>query len=157
MPRFLTPYQRTRYHLQEFGDNLPRNNKELFDRKHSSLRNTIEQTFGALKARFQMLKDALPFSYKIQMKIVIACCIIHNYVRKKDYNDMFELEDDDSGDELGGGGDEVRLVGVNEDEDSDDLRDEGNLSTTMRRRCVLQSTRAAQFRDAITTSMWSDY
>ncbi|XP_068649010.1 uncharacterized protein [Aristolochia californica] len=73
MPGFLAPYRGTRYHLQEFGDNLPRNNKE------------------------------------------------------EDYNDKFELEDDNSGDELGGGGDEVPLVGINKDEDNDDLVDKDNL------------------------------
>ncbi|XP_068662978.1 uncharacterized protein [Aristolochia californica] len=92
------------------------------------------------EVRFQMLKVTPLFSYKIQMKIVIACCILHNYIRKEDYNDMFELEDDDSDDEVGGGGDEVRLAGENSDEDSDgsdDLGDEGNQSTTMRRRPLL--------------------
>ncbi|XP_068636010.1 protein ALP1-like [Aristolochia californica] len=139
MPGLLAPYRGTRYHLQEFGDNLSRNDKDLFNRRHSSLKNTIERTFGALKARFQMLK---------------GCCILHNYIRKEDYNGMFELEDDDSNDKVGGGGDEVRLTGVNEDEDSDDsddLGDEGNLSTTMLRH------RALEFQDAISTSMWSDY
>ncbi|XP_068649077.1 uncharacterized protein [Aristolochia californica] len=109
------------------------------------------------EARFQMLKSAPPFSYKIEMKIVIACSILHNYICKEDYNDMFELENDDSDDEVGGGGDEVRLVGENSDEDRDDFGDEGNLSTTMRGHRALESTRAAQFRDAIATSMWNDY
>ncbi|XP_068649581.1 uncharacterized protein [Aristolochia californica] len=160
MPGFFAPYLGTRYHLQEFGDNLHKNDKELFNRRHSSLRNTIERTFDALKARFQMLKGAPSLSYKIQMKTVIVCFILHNYIRKEDYDDMFELEDDDSDDELGGGSDEVRLASVNENEDSVDsdyLGDEGNLSTTMRRSRALEFTRAAQFRDAIVTSMWSDY
>ncbi|XP_068662854.1 uncharacterized protein [Aristolochia californica] len=117
--RFLAPYRGTRHHLQEFGDNIPRNEKELFNRRHSCLWYTIEGTFGALKVRFQMLKGAYPFSFKIQKKIVIACCILHNYIREDDYNDRFELEDDDSGDELGGGSDGVQL-GAMDDVDNID-------------------------------------
>ncbi|XP_068644390.1 uncharacterized protein [Aristolochia californica] len=158
LPGFLAPYRGTRYHLQEFGDNIPRNEKELFNQRHSSLRNIIERTFGALKARFQMLKGAPPFSFKIQVKIVHACCILHNYIRGEDYDDIFEDKDDDLGGELSGGGDAVQL-GTMDDTDSDDcdgLEDEGSQVISFRTQSALQSTRAAQFRDVISTSMWND-
>ncbi|XP_068657845.1 uncharacterized protein [Aristolochia californica] len=64
------------------------------------------------------------------------------------------------GDELGGGGDEVPLASANDDEDSDDsdgLVDEDNQSINIRRQHVLESARAAQYRDAIVTRMWNDH
>ncbi|XP_062085505.1 uncharacterized protein LOC133791599 [Humulus lupulus] len=45
---FLPPYRGEIYHLQEYnsGHNRPRGMKELFNYRHSSLRNAIEQCFG---------------------------------------------------------------------------------------------------------------
>ncbi|XP_068666360.1 uncharacterized protein [Aristolochia californica] len=93
---FLAPYRGTRYHLQEFGNNTPMDERELFNRRYSSLRSTIERTFGALKARFNILKDAPPFDFDVQVNIVIACCVLHNYIRIEDHMDLFEDEEDDS-------------------------------------------------------------
>ena len=57
------------------------NEKELFNLKHSSLRVTVERAFGVLKRRFKILDDATPFfPYPTQVDIVVACCIIHNWV-----------------------------------------------------------------------------
>ena len=53
-------YRGVRYHLKEFSDNPPRNDKELFNLHHSSLRTSIEHCFGVLKKRFRVL-DAEPF------------------------------------------------------------------------------------------------
>ena len=48
----LSPYWSVRYHLKEFSDRPPKNERELFNLRHSSLRTTIEQGFGVLKKRF---------------------------------------------------------------------------------------------------------
>ena len=56
----ISPYRGVRYHLKEFSDNPPRNDKELFNLHHSSLRTSIEHCFGVLKKRFRVL-DAEPF------------------------------------------------------------------------------------------------
>ncbi|XP_068666342.1 uncharacterized protein [Aristolochia californica] len=108
--------------------------------------------------QFQMLKGVPPFSNKIQTKIVLVCCILHNYIHGEDYNDLFELEDDDSGGELSGRGDAVQLGAMDDtdNDDSDGLEDEGSQVTSIRRQHALESTRAAQFRDVIATSMWND-
>jgi hypothetical protein len=76
---FLLPYKGVRYHLTEFGSrNRPINAKELFNLRHSSLSVTMERVFGVLKNRFRML-DYKPFHlYKRQVKLVLACCILHN-------------------------------------------------------------------------------
>ena len=79
-PGFLSPYRATRYHLREFGSNRPRDQKELFNFRHSSLRVTGERAFGALKNRFKILYN-MPFHpYKTQVKVVLACCILHNWI-----------------------------------------------------------------------------
>jgi hypothetical protein len=67
--------------LSEYGPkNIPTNARELFNLRHSSLRVTIERAFGALKNRFKIL-DNKPFhTFKSQVKLVLACCILHNWI-----------------------------------------------------------------------------
>jgi hypothetical protein len=41
---------------------------------------TVERAFGSLKRRFKILDDAKPFfTFHVQVDIVVACCILHNY------------------------------------------------------------------------------
>ena len=79
---FYPPFRGVRYHLNEWGPNNPvQNEKELFNLRHSSLRVTVERAFGSLKRRFKVLDDAKPFfPFETQVDIVVACCIIHNWV-----------------------------------------------------------------------------
>ncbi|KAL4627297.1 hypothetical protein ACB092_05G157100 [Castanea dentata] len=64
----------------EFSDRPPKNEQALFNLGHSSLRTTIEQGFGVLKKRFRVL-DAEPFwSFETQVKVVLACYVIHNHI-----------------------------------------------------------------------------
>ncbi|XP_015612739.1 uncharacterized protein [Oryza sativa Japonica Group] len=78
---FLPPFRAVRYHLKEWGNNPVQNEKELFNLRHSSLRITVERAFGSLKRRFKVLDDATPFfPFRTQVDIVVACCIIHNWV-----------------------------------------------------------------------------
>ena len=80
-PGFLPPYRGTRYHLREYGSrNYPTNPRELFNLRHSSLRVTVERAFGALKNRFRII-DNKPFHpFSTQVKLVLACCILHNWI-----------------------------------------------------------------------------
>ncbi|KAI5008070.1 hypothetical protein ZWY2020_009118 [Hordeum vulgare] len=80
-PYVLPSFRKTRYHLNEFaGRNYPRTPEELFNLRHSSLRVTVERAFGALNNRFKIL-DQKPFHpYPTQVKLVLACCIIHNWI-----------------------------------------------------------------------------
>jgi hypothetical protein len=50
----------------------------LFNLRHSSLRVTIERAFGALKNRFKILYNKPFDTFKSQVKLVLACCILHN-------------------------------------------------------------------------------
>ncbi|WVZ88740.1 hypothetical protein U9M48_035224, partial [Paspalum notatum var. saurae] len=80
-PGFMPPFHGVRYHLNEWGSNPVQNEKELFNLRHSSLRVTVERAFRSLKRRFKILDDATPFfPFSTQVDIVIACCILHNWV-----------------------------------------------------------------------------
>ena len=83
----LSPYRSVRYHLKEFSDRPPENEQELFNLRHSSLRTIIERGFRVLKKHFWVL-DAEPFwSLETQVKIVLACCVVHNHIIRVEPND----------------------------------------------------------------------
>ncbi|XP_048140759.1 putative nuclease HARBI1 [Rhodamnia argentea] len=85
--RFISPYHGAKYHLKEFGDRPPKNEKELFNLRHSSLRMTVERAFRVSKKHFLAL-DSKPFwSFETQVDVVLACCIIHNFIMGFDPND----------------------------------------------------------------------
>jgi hypothetical protein len=80
-PGILPPYRGVRYHLKEFqGTRQPENPKELFNHRHSSLMTSVERAFGTLKNRFKILKSQPLFSFITQVKIVLACCALHNFI-----------------------------------------------------------------------------
>ncbi|KAG6497403.1 hypothetical protein ZIOFF_045302 [Zingiber officinale] len=53
----ITLYRGERYHLKEYSCNPPRNARELFNLRHSSLRNAIERAFGVVKKRFAIIRN----------------------------------------------------------------------------------------------------
>ena len=79
-PRFLAPYRGTRYHLNLWRGNTPTDYKELYNLQHSSARNTFEQAFGLLKKRWAILRTASFYEMKTQIRIINACCILHNFI-----------------------------------------------------------------------------
>ncbi|XP_060971415.1 protein ALP1-like isoform X1 [Cannabis sativa] len=95
MPGFLSPYRGERYHLNQYADRNPSGKRELFNYRHSSLRNVIERCFGVLKARFPILKQMPSYDLKIQKYIVIACCGIHNFIRTNAEKDVYFDGDED--------------------------------------------------------------
>ncbi|XP_047331046.1 uncharacterized protein LOC124934557 [Impatiens glandulifera] len=64
---FLAPYRSTRYHLNEWS---------------SHARNSVERTFGLLKKRWAVLRQPLFFGTNTQVRIINACCVLHNYIRE---------------------------------------------------------------------------
>jgi hypothetical protein len=67
--------------LSEYSStNRPQNARELFNLRHSSLRVSVERAFGALKNRFRILYSKPFHTYKTQVKLVIACYILHNWI-----------------------------------------------------------------------------
>jgi len=81
-PGYLTPYPNKRYWVKEFQTRGPTDAQELFNRHHSKLRNVIERTFGAAKAKWHMLKGIPHYPGIKQTQIIIALCGLHNYVHE---------------------------------------------------------------------------
>ncbi|XVF88623.1 hypothetical protein PTKIN_Ptkin19aG0065700 [Pterospermum kingtungense] len=78
----LTPYRGVRYHLKEYSRRGPENAKELFNHKHASLHNVIKRAFNVLKKRFPIIASGTKpcYSFKTMIEIVLACCILHNFL-----------------------------------------------------------------------------
>ena len=87
-----------------------------------------------LKKRFRVL-DAEPFwSFETQVKVVLACCVVHNHIMGVEPNDHI-MED-----------------AMNEVESSDPPRE-----TQSRRESIEDSRLWNAKRDEICQAMWSDY
>ncbi|XP_030444318.2 uncharacterized protein LOC115666804 [Syzygium oleosum] len=108
-PGFLTPFKGERYHINDFRGRVRQATtaRELFNHRHSSLRNVIERSFAVLKNRFFILRHMPSFSIQKQSCIVIACCAIHNYIRDQDKMDKNFSQYGDSEYPFGNAQDEV--------------------------------------------------
>ncbi|KAK3184962.1 hypothetical protein Dsin_032248 [Dipteronia sinensis] len=72
-----------RYHLQEWEefDRAPRNHEEYFNMKRSQARNIIERCFGLLKKRWAILRSPSFYPIRFQGRMIIACALLHNFIR----------------------------------------------------------------------------
>lgn len=77
---FITSFRNVRYHLNEYTRQQPVNAEELFNLRHSSLRNAIERAFGILKKQFPILVNEKHYLFKTQVRLVSICCILRNYM-----------------------------------------------------------------------------
>ncbi|KAL7180968.1 hypothetical protein ACSBR1_039928 [Camellia fascicularis] len=48
--------------------------------KHASAKNIIEMCFGMLKMRWAILRSASYYPIRTQNRIIIACCLLHNFI-----------------------------------------------------------------------------
>nr|KYP44363.1 Putative nuclease HARBI1 [Cajanus cajan] len=94
--QIITSYRGVRYHLKEYSRRAPQNPRELFNHRHSSLRNVIERTFGVLKKRFPIIASGTEphYSFDTMTNIVLACCILHNFLRGVDNDESLLAEID---------------------------------------------------------------
>ncbi|XP_068641909.1 uncharacterized protein [Aristolochia californica] len=98
------------------------------------------------RARFKILKDAPPFDFDVQVNIVIACCVLHNYISMEDHMDLFEDEEDDSSDDFGGEDCEANNESDIEDSDnSDDVEDDVDTQRSTQKESAVQSARASYY------------
>ena len=81
---FLPPHWNELYHQEAFRKSgvIPSNAMELFNYRHSSLRSVVERTFGIWNAQFNIFEDMPPYPIEAQRLFVVACCVIHNFIRK---------------------------------------------------------------------------
>jgi hypothetical protein len=85
------------YHLKEYSTRPPQNAKELFNLRHASLCNAIERAFGVSKKRFPIIGSTTEPTYSVdtQTEIILACCIIHNYLMGVDPDERLIAEVDE--------------------------------------------------------------
>ncbi|XP_020081745.1 putative nuclease HARBI1 [Ananas comosus] len=93
-PGFISPYRSVRYHLREWGARTPSNPQELFNYRHSSLRTSVERAFGSLKNRFKILTSRPFFPFSTQVDLVLACCIVHNYIMSHGGDELVPSEEE---------------------------------------------------------------
>ncbi|XP_042066675.1 protein ANTAGONIST OF LIKE HETEROCHROMATIN PROTEIN 1-like [Salvia splendens] len=95
---FLTPYKGVRYHLKEWGvgTQAPQNAREIFNMRHTKARNVIERAFAVLKMRWGILRSASYYPSKIQIRLMIACFLLHNFIRSEMENDPMEIDLDNA-------------------------------------------------------------
>ncbi|KAG5233882.1 nuclease HARBI [Salix suchowensis] len=89
MPGFIAPYNGISCHLNEYSDGYPpQDSRELFNQRHTLLRNATDRSFGALKSRFPILMSAPPYPLQTQVKLVVAACALHNYILREKPDDL---------------------------------------------------------------------
>ena len=117
--RFLAPYRGTRYHLREWEHigHTPTNKEEYFNMKHSQARNIIERCFGILKKRWAILRSPSFYPIKLQGRMVLACALLHNFIRMymaldPEENTILTLEDMPIGEETLESNDDVESIDV---------------------------------------------
>ncbi|KAF7815179.1 protein ALP1-like [Senna tora] len=90
---FLAPFRGQRYHLNEWREGRhPTNPRECFNMRHSAARNLIERCFEMLKNRWAILRSPLYYPVKTHNLIVIACCLLHNLIRRENARDPLHDE-----------------------------------------------------------------
>ena len=148
----LTPYRGVRYHLRQWihGAAQPQTKEELYNLRHSQLRNVIERIYGVAKKSFPILGKMQPYpDMRDQAKIVECCFLILNFRRMHQ-----EYEDVNAFMEFNEQGDEVDYIVEDDEADAGD-DDEDDITRPPR---GLPSTRALEtWRDGIATNLWNDY
>jgi DDE superfamily endonuclease len=136
----MVPYRGVRYHLKEQwqSKNKPETYQELFNLRHSSLRNAIERIFGVAKRKFKVLKSVPEYSVEVQTQLVCAVVVLYNFVRRRegDLGDRYFLPDQED------------LLVLNSEDIQAEL--EGNYKDN-------GSTEMDKKRDEIAKAMWKDY
>ncbi|KAH6835152.1 hypothetical protein C2S53_003637 [Perilla frutescens var. hirtella] len=77
------PYKGVMYHLQEWDGASSKliNPQEYFNLKYAKARNVIERSFDILKGRCAILRSTSFYPIKVQNHIIMACCLLHNFIR----------------------------------------------------------------------------
>ena len=124
----------TRKNIPQHG---PENEKELFNLRHACLRNAIERSFGVLKQHFPIIASGIEAQYDVNnlFEIVIACCILHNY--------LMDVEPD-----------EQLISEVDRELMTNQLSHEFGSTYIARSE---DGRRGEMIREVISTEMWHDY
>ena len=115
------------------ADQKPKNAKELFNLRHSSLRNVIERIFGVLKQQWQIL-GGKGYEYSIDTQVDLFCALISLYNFGKDYGEDYMFNE---------------AIPTNESQDQD-----SNLEVLV---TGTGNKWMEKKRDDIAARMWNDY
>ncbi|KAL1556309.1 hypothetical protein AAHA92_11953 [Salvia divinorum] len=111
---FLTPYKGVRYHLKEWGPAavVPQDSREMFNMRHTKARNVIERAFAVVKIRWGILRSASYYPIRTQIRLILCCFLLHNFIRGEMMVDPIEQELDGDYEALniGAEGDEPTYV-----------------------------------------------
>ncbi|XP_074303342.1 uncharacterized protein LOC141637813 [Silene latifolia] len=113
--RFLASFRGHLYHLKEWnsGPHRPQTAEEYFNLSYPQARNVIGRCFGLLKGRWGILRSPSWFSLQTHGRIVLACALLHNLVKR--YMSPESSDDDELYEEIESDGDE------SDDDDDDEL------------------------------------
>ena len=70
----------------------PTHPEEFFNMKHAITRNIIEMCFGLLKIRWGILRSPSFYPIRVHNRIIVACCLLHNFIRREMSVDLIEDE-----------------------------------------------------------------
>lgn len=84
MKELLTPFRNTG-HLT--------NNQIRYNTKFSSIRSIIERAFGLLKGKRRRLKFLDMHDMELLNKVIISCCILHNFIICHQGGEADEIDD----------------------------------------------------------------
>jgi hypothetical protein len=114
----------------------------LFNLCHASARNVIEQIFGILKQRFQILQLPPEYDMRIQALILPALAALHNFIREYDPKEIQTYDDEDDN----------ALLDLQMGVHPESVGDLELSAVTPRER-----VRANKRRDKIAADMWEQY
>ncbi|XP_024030749.1 putative nuclease HARBI1 [Morus notabilis] len=151
---FLALYRGGTYHLADYrrrtgGFQGPR---DIFNYKHSSLRNCIDRTFGVWKARFPILRRPNnSYPMKKQVKIPVACAILHNFIH-------IVSEGDPLLNQYYRDGVPVSEIDPNNTDEFDDDDYDGNVPEgPVVTGASVSHIEMSRFRDRLANEMWVEY
>ncbi|KAJ8940899.1 hypothetical protein NQ314_010539 [Rhamnusium bicolor] len=69
--------------LKPFSQKALNFERRIFNYRLSRARRIIENVFGILAARFRIFHTAISLQLQNTEKVVMACCVLHNFLRRK--------------------------------------------------------------------------
>ncbi|PKU66340.1 hypothetical protein MA16_Dca015245 [Dendrobium catenatum] len=90
--KLIAPFRGYRYHFSDYHAETSCRysiKQELYNHRHSQLRNVVKMTFGIWKERFKVLTHMPQFPLTIQADIVLACAVLHNFIGRYHGHDMY--------------------------------------------------------------------
>ncbi|KAL8543297.1 hypothetical protein ACS0TY_004005 [Phlomoides rotata] len=80
----------------------PQTYQEVFNMQHTRARNVIERAFDIIKMRWGILRSASFYPIQTQIRLIMACFLLHNYIRNEMTVDpakaLFDTTEDESDD-----------------------------------------------------------